>query len=39
MLHDEIVACEHRCLSKGSMAKLYDTSNTEPVAAIKISDV
>lgn len=38
-MHDEWIAGERRYLSEGSMAKLYDTSNTESVAAIKSSDV
>ena len=38
-MHDEWIAGDRRYLSEGSMAKLYDTSNTEPVAAIESSDV
>jgi transposase-like protein len=38
-MHDEWVAGERRYLSEGSMAKLYETSDTEPVAAIESSDV
>lgn len=37
-MHDEWIAGDRRYLSEGSMAKLYDTSNTEPVAAIESSD-
>ena len=37
-MHDEWVAGERRYLSEGSMAKLYETSNTDPVAAIESSD-
>ncbi len=38
-MHDEWIAGERRYLSEGSMAKLYDASDTEPVAAIGSSDV
>lgn len=38
-MHDEWIAGDRRYLSEGSMAKLYDTSDTEPVAAIESSDV
>lgn len=38
-MHDEWVAGERRYLSEGSMAKLYDTSDTDSVAAIESSDV
>jgi transposase-like protein len=38
-MHDEWIAGDRRYLSEGSMAKLYGTSNTEPVAAIESSDV
>ncbi len=38
-MHDEWIAGERRYLSEGSMAKLYKTSDTEPVAAIESSDV
>ena len=34
-MHDEWVAGDRRYLSEGSMAKLYDTSNTGPNAAIE----
>jgi transposase-like protein len=37
-IHDEWIAGDRRYLSEGSMAKLYDTSNTGPVAAIESSD-
>lgn len=37
-MHDEWIAGERRYLSEGSMAKLYKTSNTDPVAAIDSSD-
>ncbi len=37
-MHDEWIAGDRRYLSEGSMAKLYDTSDTEPVAAIKSDD-
>ena len=33
-MHDEWTASDRRYLSEGSMAKLYDTSNTEDAAAI-----
>ena len=38
-MHDEWIAGDRRYLSEGPMAKLYDTSDTEPVAAIESSDV
>ena len=38
-MHDEWIAGDRRYLSEGSMAKLYDTSDTEHVAAIESSDV
>jgi hypothetical protein len=38
-MHDEWVAGDRRYLSEGSMGKLYETSNTEAVAAIESSDV
>ncbi|MDQ6527526.1 IS256 family transposase [Nocardioides sp. LHD-245] len=38
-MHDEWIAADRRYLSEGSMAKLYDTSDTDPVAAIESSDV
>ena len=38
-MHDEWIAVDRRYLSEGPMAKLYDTSDTEPVAAIESSDV
>jgi len=38
-MHDEWIAGERRYLSEGSMAKLYQTSNTEPVAAIENGDM
>jgi transposase-like protein len=37
-MHDEWIAGERRYLSEASMAKLYDTSDTEAVAAIESSD-
>ena len=37
-MHDEWIAGERRYLSEGSMAKLYDTMDTDPVAAIESSD-
>jgi len=37
-IHDEWIAGDRRYLSEGSMAKLNDTSNTGPVAAIESSD-
>lgn len=37
-MHDEWIAGDRRYLSEGSMAKLYDTSNTDSVAAIESSD-
>lgn len=37
-MHDEWIAGDRRYLAEGSMAKLYDTSDTEPVAAIESSD-
>ncbi len=37
-MHDEWIAGDRRYLSEGSMAKLYETSDTEPVAAIESSD-
>lgn len=38
-MHDEWIAGDRRYLSESSMAKLYETSDTEPVAAIESSDV
>lgn len=38
-MHNEWIAGDRRSLSEGSMAKLYDTSNTEPVAAVASSDM
>ena len=37
-MHDEWIAGDRRYLSEGSMAKLYETSDTDPVAAIESSD-
>jgi putative transposase len=37
-IHDEWIAGDRRYLSEGSMAKLYETSDTDPVAAIESSD-
>ena len=37
-MHDEWIAGDRRYLSEGSMAKLYNTSNTDQVAAIESSD-
>lgn len=37
-MHDEWIAGDRRYLSEGSMAKLYETSDTEPVATIESSD-
>ncbi len=37
-MHDEWIAGDRRYLSEGSMAKLYDTSDTDHVAAIESSD-
>ncbi len=37
-MHDEWIAADRRYLSEGSMAKLYETSDTEAVAAIEGSD-
>ncbi len=37
-MHDEWVAADRHYLSESSMAKLYNTSNTDPVAAIESSD-
>ena len=37
-MHDEWIAGDRRYLSEGSMAKLYDTSDTDSVAAIESSD-
>lgn len=37
-MHDEWIAGDRRYLSEGSMAKLYDTGDTDPVAAIESSD-
>ena len=37
-MHDEWIAGDRRYLSEGSMAKLYETSDTEPVAAIESDD-
>lgn len=37
-MHDEWIASDRRYLSEGSMAKLYETSDTDPVAAIESSD-
>jgi len=37
-MHDEWIAGERRYLSEGSMAKLYETSDTGSVAAIESSD-
>ncbi|KQY51552.1 IS256 family transposase [Nocardioides sp. Root140] len=37
-MHDEWIAGDRRYLSEGSMAKLYDTVDTDPVAAIECSD-
>ena len=33
-MHDEWVAGDRRYLSEGSMAKLYETSDTRDIAAI-----
>ena len=38
-MHDEWIAGDRRYLSEGSMANLYNTSNTDQVAAIESSDV
>ncbi len=38
-MHDEWIAGDRRYLSEGSMAKLYDTSDTDLVTAIESSDV
>ena len=38
-IHDEWIAGDRRYLSEGSMAKLYETSDTDPIAAIESSDV
>lgn len=38
-MHDEWIAGDRRYLSEGSMAKLYKTSDTDPVAAIESSDL
>lgn len=38
-MHDEWIAGDRRYLSEGSMAKLYETSDTEPVATIENGDV
>lgn len=37
-MHDEWIASDRRYLSEGSMAKLYETSDTDSVAAIESSD-
>ena len=37
-IHDEWIAGDRRYLSEGSMAKLYETSDTDSVAAIESSD-
>ena len=37
-IHDEWIAGDRRYLSEGSMAKLYDTGDTDSVAAIESSD-
>ena len=37
-MHDEWIAGDRRYLSEASMAKLYDTNDTEPVAAIESDD-
>lgn len=37
-MHDEWIAGDRRYLSEGSMAKLYETSDNEHVAAIESSD-
>lgn len=37
-MHDEWIAGDQRYLSEGSMAKLYETNNTDPIAAIESSD-
>ena len=37
-MHDEWIAADRRYLSEGSIAKLYDTSHTDPVADIESSD-
>ena len=37
-MHDEWIAADRRYLSEGSMAKLYDTVDTDSVAAIESSD-
>ena len=37
-MHDEWIAGDRRYLSEGSIAKLYDASNTDPVAVIKSCD-
>jgi putative transposase len=38
-MYDEWIAGDRRYLSEGSMAKLYDTSDTGSVAAIESSAV
>jgi putative transposase len=38
-MHDEWIAGERRYLSEASIAKLYQASETETVAAIESSDV
>ena len=37
-IHDEWIAGDRRYLSEGSMAKLYETSDTDPIAAFDGSD-
>jgi putative transposase len=37
-IHDEWIAGDLRYLSEASIAKLYDTSDTDPVAAIESDD-
>ena len=37
-MHDEWIASDRRYLSEGSMGKLYETSDTDSVAAIESSD-
>ncbi|WP_141015453.1 hypothetical protein [Nocardioides sambongensis] len=38
-MHDEWIAGDRRYLVEDSTAKLYDTSDTESVAAVESSDV
>ena len=38
-MHDQWIAGDRRYLSEGFMAELYETGDTEPVAAVESSDV